>query len=253
MRLKGKVAIITGAGAGQGRAAALLFSKEGAKVVIAELDPAKGKETENLVRDAGGDALFVQTDVSKADQVQRMVAESVKRYGRINVLYNNAGIPHKDDHTVTLAPNQAWDQVLNVNLRGPFLCSKYAIPEMVKSGGGSIINTSSVAAVVALEGTIYGISKAGVLALTKAIAKQYGDKGIRCNNILPGAVDTDFSKTLAERRARRRASGVAQVSSMIERKATADEVAHMALFLASDESSFITGADFSIDGGTTAR
>ena len=252
-RLKDKVCIITGSAVGQGRAAALLFAQEGARVMGCDIDDVGGQAVASQIKGKGGQAAYVHCDVSKADQVQDLVRATVRAFGRIDVLYNNAGFHHVMDDKVVDLGNEAWDGTLNVNLRGPFLCCKYAIPVMVKTGGGAVINTSSVGAVIGLEATSYGVSKAGLLALTKAVAKQYGAQGIRCNAILPSGVDTNFQINVRKTEERKGKAIRSGIGPMIARRATAEEVAAMALFLASDESRFITGADFLIDGGMTAR
>ncbi len=252
MRLKDKVCIITGAGMGMGRAAALLFAKEGAKVLAADMLANEGEETVNLVRKGGGDAAFVQVDVSKSAEVERMVSFAINRYGKINVLYNNAGIvmPAEDYAIVELA-EEVWDRVIDINLKGTYLCCKYVIPELVKCGGGSVINVSSMGGLVGLEFPAYCASKGGIIALTRAIARECGNKNIRVNAICPGQIYTRMNIESQQARAQRPTQFPYQ-QSLLGRVGQPEEVAYLSLYLASDESSFITGAILPIDGGWTA-
>lgn len=241
-RLEGKVAIVTGAGSGIGAATARRFHEEGAKVVLA--DVSGGQEA--VAKELGDGALAVHTDVRDGASVRAMVAAAVDTFGRLDVLYNNAGIDG-DLHQVGEMPEEAWDQVQAVNLRGVFLGIRYAIPEMLKIGGGSIINTASMAATVAFPTMAsYCAAKGGVVMLTKTAAAEYAGQGIRVNAISPGTIQTgitdhlpaDMMKAIIER-------------NPVGRIADPSEVASLALFLASDESRFITGADHLIDGGYT--
>ena len=254
-RLKDKVCIITGAGAGQGRAAAVLFAKEGAKVVIAEVHEAKGRETEHLIQDLGLDAAFVRADVSNEDDVRRTVQFAVQTYGRVNVLYNNAGIHGTGDGHVTDLTEQVWDRVLNVNLRGMFYTCKYAIPEMLKASGGAIINTGSTASFKAMDATAYAVSKAGILSLTRSVARQFATANVRVNAILPGAIDTEIMRTaIADMAHYRDPQSIGKPKlGFLDRVAKPEEVAYLALYLASDEAAYVTGAFFSVDGGRYAQ
>ena len=192
MRLKDKVAIITGAGGGMGRVASQLFAKEGAEVVVAEFSEAAGRETVRLVEEAGGTATFVRVDVSKEADAKAMIDHAVATYGRVDVLYNNAGIMPEADHSVIDTDVAAWDQVMAVNVRGVFLGCKYAIPVMLAQGSGSIINISSFVALMGCSNPqdAYTASKGAVLALTKSLAVQFGPRGVRSNAICPGPVET---------------------------------------------------------------
>ncbi len=250
MKLDDKVALITGAGSGIGRAAALLFAREGARVVVADSAPQGGRETLDMIKAAGGEAVFTEVDVSKAAQVEGMVKFAIDSCGKINVLYNNAAIGLHGDILIDELPEETWDRIIDVNLKGHFLCCKYAIPQMIKAGGGSIINTTSTAALAASEMGAYAASKGGVLALTKSLAVQYARKMIRANVICPGAIRTPL---LSQRRAITQRQQFTPTSPLIERVGQPEEVANMALFLASDDSSYITGALFVVDGGMTAR
>src|SRR6516225_1513216 len=194
MRLKNKVAIITGAGSGQGRAAALIFSREGAKIAVSDWKPELGDETITLVKKAGGEAIFIRTDVSESADVQNLVRTTVGTYGRIDILYNNAGVGFSSPLSmsdVINTPEADWDRVIAINLRSMYLTAKYGIPEMIKSGGGSIINTASIAALIGSEAAhAYTAAKGGMVALSRALAVEFGPKNIRVNCICPGAIDT---------------------------------------------------------------
>jgi NAD(P)-dependent dehydrogenase (short-subunit alcohol dehydrogenase family) len=241
-RLDGKVAIITGAGSGMGEATAELFHREGAKVVLADISG----EQEKLAKRLGDNAVAIHTDVSKAADVQAMVETAVATFGKLDVLYNNAGIDGQLALTGEYATD-AWDQVIAVNLTGPFLGMRYGIPAMLQSGGGSIISTASMAAQVAFpKMPAYCASKGGVVMLTRNAAVEYAAQGIRVNAILPGVIDTGMSKSLPEELIQ----GVKQATPQ-NRIADASEIASVALFLASDESSFITGQAIMVDGGYT--
>lgn len=251
MRLKDKVALITGAGSGIGHEAAVLFAREGASVVAADVNDDGGKETVGEIEEAGGRAVFVHADVSRAADVEAMIAAAVKEYGRLDVLFNNAGVFPADDGSVLETDETTWDLVLSINLKGVFFGCKYGIPAMLASGGGSIINTASF---VALMGSAnpqiaYTASKGGVLALTRETAIEFARRGIRVNAICPGPVDTPLLQELFSdpaRRARR------LVHIPMGRLAKPVEVAYAALFLASDESSYVNGMAFPVDGGITA-
>ena len=250
MRLKDKVAIITGSTSGIGEATALLFAREGAKVVVVGRRQREGERVIKQIRDEGGEAIFVQTDVSKEDQVKRMVETAIKTYGRIDALFNNAGVAvmSKKLHETL---NDDWDLVMNVDLKGAFLCSKYTIPHMKKQGGGSIIMCSSADAVVAEPDLpAYCAAKGGINALTRAMALDYGPDRIRVNAICPGFIETsllnEWFNTLPDPDGARRKAGALHALGRI---GTPMEIAYCALFLASDESSFVTGECLAADGG----
>lgn len=251
MRLKDKVAIITGAGSGIGREAAFLFAGEGAKLVVAEMNDAAGEETVAALKETGADAIFVKTNVSSAASVEAMVGATENAYGRLDVLFNNAGIFPDADASVTNTEEDVWDLVMNVNLKGVFLGCKYGIPAMLKNGGGSIINVASFVALMgaAVPQIAYTASKGGVLSMTREIAVEFARQGIRVNALCPGPVETPLTKTILaneEKRNRR------LVHIPMGRFAQPKEVAQAALFLASDESSYINGTTFTVDGGITA-
>lgn len=248
MRLKDKVAVITGAGVGIGREAALLFSREGAKVVVADIAPETGEETAQLIKQRGGEAIFVRADVSKASDAERLVSETIARYGRLDILYNNAGVLGKVA-SVGDATEEDWDRVISINLKGVFLCSKYAVGEMVQGGGGVIINSASTMGLVGLPGnTAYSASKGGVIQFTKTMALEYAASHIRVNCICAGWIDTPMNANLDERVLKWTVR-----ETPIGRLGKPEEVAQAALYLASDESSFVTGTALVIDGGWTAK
>ena len=247
-RLKDRVGIVTGAGSGIGRGIALRFASEGARVVIADMVPEGGEETVRMISAAGGEAIFVKTDVSVAKEVKEMVQSAVNRFGPPDVLCNDAGIMGGDGplDPITNLAEEKWDQIIDINLKGTFLCCKYAIPEMIKCGRGSIINISSVAGTAIAPHAAYAASKAGIIGLTKSIALQFARYNIRANVICPGAVSTPGA--LASRKARGY-KGDALISRLIPRPGTPDDIAYAAAYLASEESSYATAAVFTIDGG----
>jgi NAD(P)-dependent dehydrogenase (short-subunit alcohol dehydrogenase family) len=247
-RLDGKVAVITGAAGGIGRAAAMLFSDEGASVVVADTDPTAGARTAAECRQA----TFVQVDVSVPTSVAEMYASAVVTYGGVDILYNNAGImPSDDDSILTTAPD-AWDRVQAVNAKGVFLCCKYGIPHLLERGGGSVINVASFVALVgaATSQIGYTASKGAVLSMSRELAVQFARQGVRVNALCPGPVETPLLMRLfsdnPDAYERRR------IHLPMGRLATAREIANAALFLASDESSYVNGATFLVDGGLTA-
>jgi NAD(P)-dependent dehydrogenase (short-subunit alcohol dehydrogenase family) len=252
MRLANKIAIITGAGSGMGRAASLLFAREGAKVTVADVDAKTGEETVAEINKAGGEALFVPVNVADEAQVQRMVVATVERFGAVHVLYNNAGIMPADDGAVTDISEQTWDKVLDVNLKSAFFCCKYAIPEMIKAGGGSIINTASFVALLGctVPQDAYTASKGGMISLTKSLAVQYARHGIRANAICPGPIETPLLRMLwtSEEERNKRLNRIP-----LGRFGTPEDIVYLALYLASDEASWTTGAVMVADGGITSN
>lgn len=246
MRLAGKTAIITGGSGGIGRAAALLFAEQGAKLVIGDMDTEGGEETVNLISLQGGSAAFSQTDVSDSIQVKNLIEYASEMYGQVNILFNNAGIGSPNVKSIDLE-EEDWDRVIDVNLKGVFLGMKYAVPELIKAGGGSIINTSSL---LGLKGqkylAPYNASKAGVILLTKNAALEYGKYKIRVNAIAPGVIDTNIINGWKNDE---RKWPIFSRANALGRIGTPEEVAAAVLFLASEESSFITGATLSVDGG----
>jgi NAD(P)-dependent dehydrogenase (short-subunit alcohol dehydrogenase family) len=250
-RLAGKVALITGAGSGMGRAAAELFASEGARLVVSDVADDAGKDVVATIRAAGGDATFVHADVSQWSDCQTMVQAAVDTFGGLQVLYNNAGIFPADDGGVLDTPDATWRRVMEVNLQGVWHGCKAAIPAMLASGGGSIINVASFVALMgaATAQIAYTASKGGVLSMTREIAVEYARRGIRANALCPGPIETPLLQELLsdpERRARR------MVHIPMGRLGRAEELARAALFLASDDASYMTGASLVIDGGITA-
>jgi NAD(P)-dependent dehydrogenase (short-subunit alcohol dehydrogenase family) len=236
-----------------GRTTAVLFAKEGAKVVVADIDETKGKETVDAILKAGGEATFVKTDVSKALDVQNLVKVTVQKYGRLDVLANNAGI--NPTGTVVDTSEELWERTININLKGVFLGMKHAIPEMIRSGGGSIINWSSVNGLCGLfNEAAYDASKGGVVLITKATALDFGTKNIRVNCICPGITDTPLIQGYVTSSAdpKKFFKELVDMNAAFKRIIKPEEVSNAALFLASDESSGITGAVLTVDGGYTA-
>jgi NAD(P)-dependent dehydrogenase (short-subunit alcohol dehydrogenase family) len=251
LRLDGKIALITGGGNGMGRAASLLFAREGARVVVADAAEDAGRATAADVVAQGGRATFIPVDVADEDAVAAMVRAAVDHFGALHVLYNNAGIFPADDGGVTETPGDTWDRVMDVNLKGVWLGCKHGIPAMIDSGGGSIVNTASFVALMgaATPQIAYTASKGGVLAMTREIAVEHARHGIRANALCPGPIDTPMLADLMRDRewARRRL-----VHIPMGRPGRVDELAKAALFLACDDSSYMTGAALVVDGGITA-
>jgi len=250
-RLANKVALITGAGSGIGKDSALLFASEGASIIVADVSVDKGKEVVDLVKKKGGNAIFVSADVSKAKDCENMIATAEKQYGKLNILFNNAGISHADDDDATKTDEKVWDLTMNINLKGVFLGCKYGIPALKRAGGGSIINTASFVAILgaATPQLAYTASKGGVLAMTRELAVIHARENIRVNALCPGPLKTELLMKYLntdEKKQRR------LVHVPMGRFGLAEEIAKGALFLASDESSFVTGSSFMMDGGITA-
>lgn len=251
MRLANKVALITGAGSGIGRESALLFAREGAQVVVGDVNVIGGEQTVKQITDAGGQASFVKVDVSKAAEVKAMIEAAEVTYGGLNILFNNAGIFHGDDNSVLDTEEMIWELTININLKGVFLGCKYGIPALLRAGGGSIINTASFVAVMgaATPQIAYTASKGGVLAMTREIAVEFARQGIRANSLCPGPVQTPLLDQLMADPARKQRR---MVHIPPGRLAQAHEIAQAALFLASDESSYVNGSTFLVDGGISA-
>src|SRR4051794_19741414 len=251
MRLEGKVALITGASSGIGRESALLFAREGAKIVVADVSDAAGAAVVAEIEAAGGAAGYVHADVSQAADAEGMVRAAEESFGKLDVLFNNAGIMHSDDDNAITTEESVWDLTMNINLKGVFLGCKYGIPALRRAGGGSIINVASFVALLgaATPQLAYTASKGGVLAMTRELAVIHARENIRVNAICPGPLRTEllmkFLNTEAKKQRR-------LVHIPMGRFGEAIEIARSALFLASDESSFTTGATFTVDGGITA-
>jgi NAD(P)-dependent dehydrogenase (short-subunit alcohol dehydrogenase family) len=252
-RLQDKVSIITGAGGGMGRVAARMFAAEGAKVVVAEYGEAAGRETVELVTQAGGTASFVRADVSNEASAKAMVDHALSTYGRVDVLYNNAGIMPEADHSVVDTDVATWDQVMAVNVRGVFLGCKYAIPAMAEAGGGSIINIASFVAILgcSVPQDAYTASKGAILSLTRSLAVQFGPKGIRTNAICPGPVETPLLMDWLVKDEEAKRIRLARNPS--GRFGKPEEIVNLAIYLASDESRWTNGASLVVDGGITVN
>jgi len=251
MRLQEKVALITGAGSGIGRESTRLFAQEGAAVVVVDVNVAGGEETVAQVQAAGGRARFVKADVSKDADCREMVAAAEEEFGGLHVLFNNAGIMHATDDDAVNTEESIWDLTMNINLKGVFLGCKHGIPALRRSGGGSIINVASFVALLgaATPQLAYTASKGGVLSMTRELAIIHARENIRANAICPGPLRTELLMKVLntdEKKQRR------LVHIPMGRFGEAVEIAQAALFLASDESSFVTGSTFTVDGGITA-
>ena len=253
MRLAGKVAIITGAAGGIGRAAALLFAAEGASVVVADVSVEAGEETVRRIAAQGGEGLFVPTDLRDASQVKRLVQETVAHFGKIDILYNNAGI--NLSAKVTETGEDDWDRVMEANVKSVYLTCRFVIPHMIQDGGGCIVNTASAAAIVGLRGlAAYTASKAAVLGLTRNIALDYAPYGIRANALCPGVTATDMTLgIIASQPDPPKARERYERGRPLGRMADPEEIARAALFLACEDSSFMTGAPLIVDGGYSAE
>jgi NAD(P)-dependent dehydrogenase (short-subunit alcohol dehydrogenase family) len=253
VRLQDKVAIITGAGGGMGRVAARLFAEQGARVVVAEFGEAAGRETVQQVIDAGGDATFVRTNVADETSASQMVEHAMDTYGRVDVLYNNAGIMPEADHSVVDTDVATWDQVMAVNVRGVFLGCKYAIPRMVDQGSGSVINISSFVALLgcSVPQDAYTASKGAILSLTRSLAVQFGPRGVRSNAICPGPVETPLLMEwlVKDEEAKR----IRLARNPTGRFGKPEEIVNLAVYLASDESRWTNGASLVVDGGITVN
>lgn len=248
MRLKGKVALVTGGASGIGKATAELFAREGARVAVADYST-EGAETARSILAAGGEAIFVKTDVSDSGQVARMVDEALKAYGRIDVLFNGAGVLFYG--TVLETDEQAWHRVLGINLTGTYLCCRAVLPHMIRQGGGSIINVASTVGAhdACANAVAYVTSKGGVTLFTKAMAIDHAKQGVRVNALVPGATDTPMiRKALSPE-----ALDSLAASHPIGRLGRPEELAKAVLFLASDDASFVTGTAMYVDGGQTAK
>jgi NAD(P)-dependent dehydrogenase (short-subunit alcohol dehydrogenase family) len=247
--LKGRVALITGAGSGIGRAIALLFAREGAKIVVADISEADGEKSVELIKKADGEGVFVKGDVSKAEVARRMTDAAVGEYGRLDILCNNAGI--ESVGTVVDVGEEKWDKVINVNLKGAFLCSKYAIPKIIESGGGVVINIASVLGLIGSKGeAAYCASKGAIVSLTRAMALDFASQNVRVNCICPGSVLTPtFRRVIASSGDYERAFKKNLEKIPLKRVAEPEEIAYAALYLASDKSSYVTGSALVIDGG----
>jgi NAD(P)-dependent dehydrogenase (short-subunit alcohol dehydrogenase family) len=247
------VAVVTGAASGIGRAAAVAFAREGAAVVIVDKDREQGEEVAREILEQGGDALYVHTDITQETEVQAMVEHVTGHRGRLDILVNNAGIYYQAD--VVQTPSDVWNSVLDVNLTGAFLCTKHAVPAMIRGGGGAVINVASEAALVGIKGQVaYNVSKGGMIALTRSCAVDLAERGIRVNCVCPGTTATPLVRQAVNRApdpvAARRAL---EEIRPLNRLGKPEEIASAILYLASSEVGYATGAILSVDGGYTAQ
>jgi len=256
MRLENKVALVTGGGSGIGRATALLFASEGARVVVSDVSEADALETTEMVKAAGGKSMAVTGDVSSTIDAERMVRSASEAYGRLDVLVNSAGVSARSALGQEASPEEVWDRVMDVNLKGTYLVSWHAVPEMERSGGGSIVNLASIMGLVGYPVGIgggfnpYPVSKGGVMQFTKNLAIDCAARHIRVNCICPGFVTTNLTQALTEDRETRERLEELHPMGRLGRP---EEIAYAALFLASDESSYVTGSPLVVDGGYTAQ
>lgn len=248
--LQDKVTLITGGSSGIGRASALVFAREGAKVVVADVVAEAGSVTVQMVQEAGGNAIFIEADVSKEAQVEALVRGTIEAYGRLDCAFNNAGIGHTG--TITDCTEQEWDRIMAVNLKGVWLCMKHEIRYLAKHGGGSIVNTASTAGIVAHQRrAVYTISKHGVIGLTKVAAVQYARFSVRVNAVCPGPICTGLTEPGWRLDPQAEARAISQVP--MGRSGTPEEVAEASVWLCSDAASYITGHALVVDGGSVAQ
>jgi NAD(P)-dependent dehydrogenase (short-subunit alcohol dehydrogenase family) len=247
-QLKGKVALVTGGSSGIGRSIALLFAREGAKVSICSRSQIKGEKVVNEIQKHNGEAMFIQTDVSKSEEVKRVVKSTIGRYGNIHILCNNAGVTFSG--TVVNTSEKEWDRVMDINVKGTYLLSKYVIPKMIENGGGNIINIASCLSFIAMEGNaVYCTSKAAMHHLTRCMALDFAKYNIRVNSICPGPVITPNYNRIVPPNSDIRKREIEMIP--MRRIAKPEEVASVALFLATNASSYMTGSAVLVDGGWT--
>ena len=251
MLLEGKVALVTGGSSGIGRAAALAFAREGAKVAVADVDIRGGEETARLIEDTGGDAIFVATDVSISSQVASLVSDCVGRFGRLDCAFNNAGITVTTRTLMADLTEDEFDRLIGINLKGVWLCMKSEIPVMIQQGGGVIVNTSSTAGLKGSRGlSSYVASKHGVIGLTKSAALEYADTGIRVNAVCPGPIRTPLTEAVMAHNAGAEELYVSRAP--LGRMGRPEEVAEAVIWMCSDAASFVTGHTMTVDGGGVA-
>jgi NAD(P)-dependent dehydrogenase (short-subunit alcohol dehydrogenase family) len=248
-----KVALVTGAGSGIGRATALAFGREGAKVVVSDVDRAGGEETVRLIRAADGEATFLSCNVARGEEVEALVRQAIQAWGRLDCAVNNAGIEGTQAPTDEL-PEDVWNRVLSVNLTGPWLCMKYEIPAMVHSGGGAIVNMASILGVVGFANAgAYVAAKHGLIGVTQVAALEYAERGIRVNALCPGFIATPMLERGLHLREHPDAQSQIAALHPVKRLGTAEEIAEAALWLSSSRASFVTGVALLVDGGYTAQ
>lgn len=250
-QLEGKVALVTGGSSGIGRATALAFARAGAKVVVSDVAVQGGEETARLIREAGGDAVFIRTDVSQPDEVEALIRQAVETYGRLDCAFNNAGIEGESAPTAECSLAN-WQRVLAINLTGVWLCMRYEIAQMLRQGGGAIVNTASVAGLVGFRGIpAYVASKHGIVGLTRTAALEYATAGIRVNAVCPGVIQTP----MIERFTAGNPAALQQLLALepIGRLGRPEEVAEAVVWLCSDAASFVTGHALAVDGGLVAQ
>ncbi len=251
--LDSKTALVTGGGSGIGRAASLAYAKDGARVVVADVNVEGGEETVQMIKEAGGEAILVHADVSNPEDTQAMVDQAVGAFGSLDCAFNNAGIGGGRDRLLTADYlEEDWDRVISINLKGVWLCMKAEIPQMLKQGGGAIVNTASIAGLVGLSGTVaYVAAKHGVTGLTKAAAMEYAKSGIRVNAVCPGYIETPLVQGIFERVEGYRERVAAR--HPMDRLGEPEEIAQAVVWLSSDAASFVTGHNMPVDGGYMAQ
>jgi NAD(P)-dependent dehydrogenase (short-subunit alcohol dehydrogenase family) len=250
-KLVGKIALVTGGGGGIGRATSLAYAREGAKVAVVDIDGAAAREVAEAIKAVQGDAIAIETDVSRSDQVAAMVEQVVAHFGRLDIAFNNAGIDIEHE-PLAKTSEDIFDKLMSINVKGVWLCMKFEIEQMLKQGAGAIVNTSSIGGLIgAPRQPIYGATKHAVLGMTKAAAVEYGRKGIRINAVCPGIIRTEMTERAIAREPRRQA--YIEQAHPIGRMGEAEDIARSVVFLSSDDAAFIIGHSLAVDGGFTAR
>jgi NAD(P)-dependent dehydrogenase (short-subunit alcohol dehydrogenase family) len=251
LNLKNKVVIVTGGASGIGASTSIAFAKEGSVVVVADIQDSKGKEIVNQIQNEDGRAIYINCDVSSENDVKNLIYKTIEKFGRLDCAFNNAGIEGESADTMSCS-NENWNNIMNINLKGVWLCMKYQIPEMLKNGGGTIVNCSSIAGVVGFAGSpAYTASKHGVIGLTQSAALEFATKNIRINAICPGVIQTPMIERYTH--GEKEAANALKLSEPIGRVGFPHEIAQAALWLCSEASSFVTGHPLVVDGGWVAR
>jgi NAD(P)-dependent dehydrogenase (short-subunit alcohol dehydrogenase family) len=250
-KLAGRIALVTGGGGGIGRATSVAYAREGAKVAVVDIDGAAAREAAEEIVSMGGEAIGIETDVSRGEQVAAMVEQVVVHFGRLDIAFNNAGIDIEHE-PLAKTTEETFDRLMSVNVKGVWLCMKFEIQQMLKQGSGAIVNTSSIGGLIgAPRQPIYGATKHAVLGMTKAAAVEYGRKGIRINAVCPGIIRTEMTERAVARDPRRKA--YIEQAHPIGRMGEAEEIARAVVFLSSDDAAFVIGHSMAVDGGFTAR